>query len=163
MNGSDFIAQIACSAQVLGISGGVGLAEVTAKLGAGDVEEVHGRRKGRRLLRRDCGLFEVTFDGEPEWLSVWITMEVHRAASRPELRKEAIDRFGLQLARYTPWEQVKDRMSREVDLSRLEECEFQPGYRSYSVNEGKSIIRVVSDNSAVRGDFPVMAMSGERK
>lgn len=93
MKGAECLADMLVSGRAFGIAPGTEIPEVTAVLGGDYVEERYGRG-GQRLLRRDYGLVEVTFNNEPDWACVWLSVKVHRLASHGELIAEALERYG---------------------------------------------------------------------
>lgn len=138
---------------IWGVSTGADLADVTAALGTEYIDDSYGRQ-GSRILRRDYGLFEATFVGEPKWICKSITVEVHRAAPHPELVEEVLERHRLNFPRYTTWEEVKHELLNLVDAVEIVEIEPQAGYKSFSVDGGKTKIYIVSNSEYGRGDLP---------
>jgi hypothetical protein len=152
MKGAECLADMLVSGRAFGIAPGAGIPEVTAVLGGDYVEERYGRA-GQRLLRRDYGLVEVTFNNEPDWACVWLSVEVHRLASHEEMIVEALERYGVSFSKYTSWNEVKSAID-ALTVGRYEEIEQQNGFRSFRVNEGRAVIRIVDNGQLDREDLP---------
>lgn len=153
MTVSDLLARTLLSDQFLGLSINTGIAAVAAALREGYAEELHSRRD-QRVLRRDYGLAEVTFDGGPDWVIRWILVEIHRLALLNETIALSADLYGLQFTPFVAWVDVQDALKRHSNESVLELDDDQGGYRVFRIPGRRSIIRVVNDPTMNRGDFP---------
>lgn len=152
MNAAQFVAGVLCSGEIFGLKVGDHIASVAAAMGDKYIDDLSGKW-GHKTLRRDYGLLEVTFN-EPDWSCTWITLELHRTASRPELIEETSERFGVAFSQYLPWAEVRHELQDAGTLDELIEVEPQDGYKSFALGGGKTILRVVSDPGAERGALP---------
>jgi hypothetical protein len=153
VTGAECLADILYTGKVFEVAPGTSISEVTRNLGEDFIEQQYGRR-GKRLLRRDHGLVEVTFTGEPSWACAWLAVEIQRLAFHDELIAEVFDRHGVSFSRYTGWSEVESALAVPPGGVRYEEVEPQDGFRAFRVNGGPAVIRVVDDRDSQRGDLP---------
>src|SRR5689334_3838159 len=111
MNGPEFIARVIETGSLFSFSVGVKLTEAEKAITLDHIEEIQGRR-GARTLRRDYGLFEVTFGDESGWTCRSIILEIHRLASTPDLANKVGNLTGINLAPYTEWMDVENELHR---------------------------------------------------
>ncbi|MFJ2777929.1 hypothetical protein [Kitasatospora sp. NPDC087315] len=153
MIGAEFIAETLSSGTVFGLGVGARLRDVESAIHLDHVDDVQGRR-GKRLMRRDYGLLEVTFGGEPDWECRWISVEVHRFSTSPDLIGEARELMGVEFSQYTAWSDVQCEFNRLADGALIQSPIVQHGYKVFRSRGLGLTVQVVDDRECIRGDFP---------
>lgn len=153
MTGAEFIAHAISTGTLLGCGIGDRLEGAESVIPLSYVDDVTGRRNSR-TLRRDYGLFEVTYGGDPDWMCQALSLKVHRLLHSPDLRDEARDRLGIRFEPLTKWADVQREYERIPGNGALEVLEESPGYRVFRKRSVGASVHVVHDPSAERGDFP---------
>ncbi|WP_329611697.1 hypothetical protein [Kitasatospora herbaricolor] len=147
------MAQILSSGKIFGIGIGAQLHDFEQAIGFDHVDDVQGRQ-GRRLMRRDYGLLEVTFDGEPGWKCRWISVEVHRFSRSIGLIEEVRELTGVDFSQYTPWADVQREFERLVPCVSIQPPIIQGGHQEFHLRDLGVTVQVVHDRKYMRGDFP---------
>ncbi|WP_159047932.1 hypothetical protein [Streptomyces sp. WM6378] len=153
MNGPEFIARAVATGSVFDFSVGAKLAAVDKKITLDYIEEFQGRR-GKRSLRRDYGLFEVTFIGEPEWVCQSVVLEIHRLSSMPDLADKVKGLTGIDLAPYTAWSDVEDELQRLGGSQPFDPPSVTQEYRTYRSKTTGVSVHVIGDPASARGVYP---------
>lgn len=117
------------------------------------MEELHGRQ-GSRLLRRDYGLFEATFAGEPAWRCSSIIVEVHRLASTEDVAGEMSQVEGLDLPSYIPWADVREALNVSGTLMPVRQSGRDGDYEVFRVPGSAVTVHVMADSESRRSVFP---------
>lgn len=102
MTGAEFIAAFLAAGSLRGLRPGSAVAEADLALPADFIEE--GGPDG--TLRRDYGLIELYFSGEPDPVLTGGSLELHRLPGDPALAAEWSAATGADFAPYTAWSEV---------------------------------------------------------
>ncbi|MFI6862177.1 hypothetical protein ACIBKZ_20135 [Streptomyces sp. NPDC050421] len=153
MTGAEFIARTISTGSLLGARTGDGLDGLASVTPFPYVDDLTGRRDSR-ILRRDYGLFEVTCGGEPDWVCLSFSLEVHRLLRLPELREEVREQLGVRFEPFTNWADVRREHARIPGSGDLEVLDGTAGYRAFRERSTGTTVQVVHDPSAGREEFP---------
>ncbi|MER6223560.1 hypothetical protein ABT189_23880 [Streptomyces sp900105755] len=153
MTGAEFIARVLSTGSFLGFGIGDSPEAADSVLPLSYADDFTGRRNSR-TLRRDYGLFEVTYGGDPDWVCQAISLEVHRLLHLPDLREEVHERLGVRFEPFTSWTDVQREYERIPGSGALEVIEGSPGYRILRKRSVGASVHVLDDPGAVRGEFP---------
>lgn len=153
MTGEEFIAHVISDGSIIGISVGSRLESLDFSPPLSYVDESTGRR-GSRVLRRDYGLFEVTYGGSPDWTSRALSLELHRLAHLPDLRDEVREKMGIHFEPFTKWADVQREFERIPGSSTLQVLDGDGEYRIFQNRSVGVSVHVIDDTDAIRGDFP---------
>ncbi|MFF3214980.1 hypothetical protein ACFYYB_30610 [Streptomyces sp. NPDC002886] len=124
MTGPELIAAFLSDGSLLGLRPGSAVAEADRALAVDFVEE--GGPGG--ALRRDYGLVELYFAGEPDRVLTGGSLELHRLPGDPALAAEWSAATGVDFAPYTAWSEVAGALAAaglaEGDLERTTQGDY---------------------------------------
>ncbi|MET9468613.1 hypothetical protein ABZY44_28250 [Streptomyces sp. NPDC006544] len=105
------------------------------------------------MLRRDYGLVELYFSGEPDRILTGGSLELHRLPGDPALAAEWSSATGVDFAPYTAWSEVKGALAAAGLAEAALECTTQGDYLEYRNPDTKVSVLVV-DGEDERDDWP---------
>lgn len=149
MTGAEFIAAFLAAGSLRGLRPGSAVAEADLALPVDFIEE----NDPGGMLRRDYGLVELYFSGEPTRVLTGGSLELHRLPGDPALAAEWSSATGVDFAPYTPWAEVKGAIATAgLDEAALE-CTPQGDYLEYR-NPGTRVSVLVVHGEDERDDWP---------
>ncbi|WP_432147511.1 hypothetical protein [Streptomyces sp. bgisy029] len=152
MTSSEYLSSVILTGSIFGFSVGSALAEIEVDIPLRYIEEVTDDG-AESLLRRDYGFFEVTCAGGPDWRCRWISIEIHRLASSPEVIAAAVEALGVEFAPYIPWSEVHEDYLRN-EIAPALDLKSPEGYRVFRNTSTGVSVHVVDDLNEGRGELP---------
>ncbi|MFC7818312.1 hypothetical protein ACFUAC_30455 [Streptomyces sp. NPDC057148] len=153
MKGRVFVAEVIRTGSALGFGVGTRLEEATLSLPLDYVDDVQGRGKDK-VLRRDYGILEVTCGQPSDWVVQTVSVQMHRLASLPDLRRAVSENLQIDCEPYTSWQEVAGELKGHGDVELVEPQLDYSGYRVVSARSTGVSAYVVKDPEVTRGVYP---------
>ncbi|MEW2065040.1 hypothetical protein AB0899_30530 [Streptomyces sp. NPDC007002] len=147
------MAEIICTGAALGFRVGARLSEVAEYMPLQYADDIQGKRENR-VLRRDYGILEATCIDQPDWVIQSVTIQVHRLASLPGLRRSMSEILQVDCEPYIAWREVEGEIRKRADLRLVERELNYPGYRFVHADSTGVSAYVVKDPEVERGTYP---------
>nr|WSX49380.1 hypothetical protein OG409_10700 [Streptomyces sp. NBC_00974] len=149
MTGPEFIAAFLAAGSLRGLRTGSAVAQADLALPVDFIEE----DGPGGMLRRDYGLIELYFSGEPDRVLTGGSLELHRLPGDPVLAAEWSSATGVDFAPYTAWSEVEGALAAAGLAVGALECTTQGDYLEYRNPDTKVSVLVV-DGEDERDDWP---------
>ncbi|MCJ0869130.1 hypothetical protein [Streptomyces sp. AP-93] len=149
MTGPEFIAAFLAAGSLRGLRPGSAVADADLALPVDFIEE----EGAGGSLRRDYGLVELYFSGEPDPVLTGGSLELHRLPGDPALAAEWSSATGVDVAPYTAWSEVEGALAAAGLAAVALECTTQGDYLECRNPDTKVSVLVV-DGEDERDDWP---------